>query len=343
MTQFDIFAVVKKYLILLLVAVLAIGCGKDLETEECVPAPPDVPKITLSFEVLHDSIAAITTKAQLVSFLSRHPHFRDYTLGRTQYQNDSAFINTMFHRFTHPAFDTLAMETTRVFGDLSDLKAQFQEGFSNIKAYYPDFKIPRVEAVISGLDSDLFVSDSVIVVSLDYYLGKNAKYRPKTYEYLLRKYEPEDIVPSILLLHGIGAVNKTNLNDKTVLAEMIAYGKAFYYAKRMLPCTPDSVFIWYSADEIKGARENEDLIWARLIQDKVVYSTSMIDKRNYLGERPFTIQVGEKCPGRIGQWVGWRIIKEYMKNHPDVSLTELMAMDNAQQLFKESGYKPKRR
>ncbi len=41
---------------------------------------------------------------------------------------------------------------------------------------------------------------------------------------------------------------------------MIAYGKAYYFAKHMIPCLPDSVFIGYTSDEIKGARENEDLI-----------------------------------------------------------------------------------
>jgi hypothetical protein len=319
------------------------SCGKDVENDECVTSPDNAPEISVEFQVLRDSIARIQNKKQLTRLLSNHPEFRDYILRRSDYPDDSVFIRDMYYRFTHPAIDTLVMETERVFGDLADLRSQFQQAFFNIKAYYPGFRIPQVQTVVSGLDNDLFLSDSVVIVSLDYYLGKDAKYRPKTYEYLLRKYDPEDIVPSYLLLQGIGEVNKTNLDDKTVLAEMIAYGKSFYFAKHMLPCVPDSVFIWYSAEEMKGARENEDLIWARLIQDKILFSTSMIDKRNYLGERPFTIQVGEKCPGRIGQWVGWRIVKEYMKSHPEVTLQQLMAMDDAQKLFKDSGYKPKRR
>lgn len=94
---------------------------------------------------------------------------------------------------------------------------------------------------------------------------------------------------------------------------------------------------------MRGSRKNEDMIWARLIQDKVIYSTSMVDKRNYLGERPFTIQVGEKCPGRIAQWVGWRIVDAYMETHPNTTLPELMQISDAQMLFRESKYKPRRR
>ncbi|HLT74336.1 MAG TPA: hypothetical protein VKZ68_04600, partial [Ohtaekwangia sp.] len=182
---------------------------------------------------------------------------------------------------------------------------------------------------------------SLIVVGLDYYLGKEGRYRPKLYEYLLRKYDPEDIVPSVMLVYGIDErFNKTNISDKTVLADMVAYGKSFYFAKRMLPCVPDSTLISYTRQEIEGSRKNQDLIWARFIESEVLYSTSHMVKKDYLGERPATIQVGEKCPGRIGQWVGWQIVEKYMKTHPDVTLSQLMDMADAQKLFRESRYKP---
>jgi len=319
------------------------SCNED-ETESCAETPEDVQTVQFDFVDLQDSILNLDTKTSLVSFLSRHPEVRDYIFRRNEYPNDSAFINQLYDRFRHPSFDTLAMETEKVFDDLSQLKSQFAEAFSNIKAYYPEFKPPIVKTIITGLDSDLLVSDSIIVVSLDFYLGDGAKYQPRIYEYLLRRYGPEDIVPSCILMFGISErFNKGDLKDKTVLAEMIAYGKSFYFAKRTLPCVPDSVFLWYTAEEMRGSRKNEDMIWARLIQDKVIHSTSMIDKRNYLGERPFTIQVGEKCPGRIAQWIGWRIVEAYMKSHPQTTLPELMAISDAQELFRESKYKPQKR
>jgi hypothetical protein len=320
------------------------GCG-DEESDRCVPAP-DVSAVIIDFEFeqLQDSIAGITSREDLLAFLNQNPAIRDHIFRRSGYPNDSLFVNSLHRKFTNPSFDTLLHETRRVFGDLSDLKQQFLEAFTNIKYYYPDFVPPKVQTVISGIETDLLVTDSLIVVGLDFYLGEGARYRPHYYEYLLRRYDPEDIVPSCLLIYGIDdRVNKTDISDKTVVADMIAYGKAFYFAKHMLPCVPDSVFMWYTKEEIEGARENEDLIWARFIQDKVLYSTSMIEKRNYLGERPFTSQVGERCPGRIGQWIGWRIVKQYMSSHPEVSLQQLMGTASSQTIFKESGYKPKRR
>src|SRR5690606_33414988 len=160
------------------------------------------------------------------------------------------------------------MEVKRVFGNQESLKEQFAQAFANIKYYYPDFVPPKVQTTITGLETDMVVTDSLILIGLDYYLGKDGRYRPRLYDYLLTRYEPEDIVPSVMLIYGIGErFNKTNLDDKSVLADMIAYGKSFYFAKHMLPCVPDSIFIWYSAEEMRGARANQDLVWARFVED----------------------------------------------------------------------------
>lgn len=332
-----------KRLSFVLLAFLLWNCGK--EKEECV-FTPDISgiEIDLQFERFEDSLAQITTKHDLIKLLSRQPVIRDQMLRRAEYPDDSVFVREMFKRFTNPGIDTLLTETKRVFGDGSALEEEFRKAFAHIKYYYPDFSPPKVKTVITGLDTDLYVTDSLILVGLDFFLGPDAAYRPKTYDYLMRRYDPHDIVPSCLLIYGISPrFNKTELKDRTVLADMVAYGKSFYFAKHMLPCTPDSLLIWYTSTEIDGADENENLIWARFVQDQVLFSTSAIDKKNYLGDRPVTIQVGEKCPGRIGQWVGWQIVDEYMKGHPEKSLPELMNMDDAQALFKESNYKPQNR
>ncbi len=331
-----------RYLFLPIVLTFFLAACSSEHEEGCV-FQPDVTPVTWDFEMLQDSLMNVSSKNSLVKLLSRNPAMRDFIFRRADYPNDSVFVNQLYDRLSNPHFDTLYMEVKRVFGDASNLRDQFEEAFSNLKYYYPDFSPPRVQTVVSGLiDNDLLVTDSLIIISLDYFLGAGAKYRPKMYEYLLRKYDPDDIVPSCLLIYGISSrFNKIQQSDQTVLADMITYGKAFYFAKHMLPCEPDSVFIWYTPEEINGSRNNEDLIWARFIESQVLFSTSKKVKQDYLGERPVTIQVGEKCPGRIGQWVGWRIVDKFSESHPSISLPELMAIEDAQKIFKESHYKPR--
>lgn len=325
--------------VVLIFPLALIGCA-DKE-EACVFVPETSSTVDLTLQPLHDTLVNISSKAELKRLFTKYPVIRDEIFRRAEYPDDSLFLHEVYARLTNPHLDTLLSETHRVFGNLSSLEQEFEKAFTNVKYYYPDFMPPKIQTVISGLDTDLFVSDSIIIVSLDFYLGRGAKYRPKMYEYLLRRYDTDDIVPSCLLIYGISnRFNKTEVSDRTVLADMIAYGKSFYFAKHMLPCVPDSVFLWYTPEEIGGSRKNEDLIWKRFVESQVLFSTNHKVKQDYLGDRPVTIQVGEKCPGRIGQWIGWQIVKKYADSHPQSSLPELMRAGNAQKIFKESAYKP---
>lgn len=328
----------------LLTGLLAFAIFSCKEDRESCAFQPDVNNIAVSIQwsSLEDSIAGIRSKPELVNLLTRHPHLRDVMLNRPGYPSDSVFINELYARFTNPHIDTLATEVRRVFGDQSDLKRSFENAFRNFKYYYPDFNPPRIKTVITGLETDLFVTDSLIVIGLDHYLGPDSKYPLNhMYEYLRKKYSKEFIVPSTMLLFGIDEkFNRFNSSDQSMLSEMVSYGKAYHFAKLMVPCTPDSVLIAYTADEIKGSRENESLIWSRFIEDEVLFSTNRDDKKKYILERPKTYEVGEKCPGRIGQWVGWQIVESYANAHPEISLPRLMEIDDAAKLFHESGYKP---
>lgn len=300
----------------------------------------DEKKVTIQFKSLEDSLPAIQTKQQLVGFLTRHPQLRDNFFQREAYPDDSTFINQLFERFTHPAVDTLLMETHRVFGDGSELKQQFETAFQNIKKYYPDFKPPVVQTVISGLETDVMVTDSLVIVGLDYFLGQTARYKPNMYEYMQKRYHKDFVVPSVLLLYGISdKYSKTNLEDKTTLADMIAYGKAYTFTKLMLPNIADSTIIGYTQREIDGALYNESKIWKRMIGDQILFGTSHMIKQKYISERPKTVEISAQCPGRIGMWVGWRICNQYM-SEGGKSLTELMQETDAQKILKLSKYRP---
>lgn len=320
------------------VLILLFSC----EEEPCATTPDNSTiKIELEIEQLENQISSIESKEGLADFFSAHPTLRDIFFNRQSYPSDSLFINELYNRFTNPYFDSLLFDTRKEFGNLNELKMEMTTAFQNLKYYYPDFQVPKIQTVITGLESDIFVSDSLIIIGLDYYLGPKARYKPNMYEYLARRYQRNFIVPSVLLLYGIDEkYNKTNLNDHTVLAEMIAFGKTYYFAKQMLPCVPDSILIGYTKEEIEGARKNSDLIWKRLVEDEVFYATSHLIKQKYIAERPKTLEVGEKCPGRIATWVGWEVVKKFMEENPSVSLPQVMENPDAGKIFRESKYKP---
>lgn len=329
--------------VVVLLVLLTISACKH-SREACGPTP-DVSKIQidLNYQSLSDSLVHQPSPASLKRFLRKYPLFRDYFMGRAGYPNDSVFYNSWYTRYQNQGIDTLLQEVHRVFGDESDLKQQFREAFRHMKYYYPDFKPPVILTGITGLENDMLVSDTLIIVGLDFYLGPGARYRPRVYNYIMNQYVPQLVVPSCVMLYGIREpYNANNFSDQTALADMIAYGKSFTFAKYMMPCVPDSVFLWYTSKEMKTARDEEPVIWSRIIEDEVLYTTNHLTKQHYLDPRPATLEISEKCPGRIAQWVGWEIVRKYMDTHPGTTLQQLMQTTDAQALFKESGYRPTR-
>jgi hypothetical protein len=147
------------------------------------------------------------------------------------------------------------------------------------------------------------------------------------------------MVPAITLLLS-DQFNRVNAEDETMLAEMIASGKAYYFSKRILSDVPDHVLMAYPDSVMQDVQGNEAVIWAHFIERTLLYESSHFIKNKYLGERPFVAEIGRRCPGRIGAWLGWNIVEHYAEENPAISLPELMNQSDAQVIFQGSGYKP---
>jgi len=333
--------VIMKKIIIAVLLILLVACTDDRLAEKCDFIPDtEAIDMELQFESLEDSLPAIQSKEHLVNFLSRYPVIRDQFFNRQAYPNDSVFINTLYQRFNHPAIDTLLMETHEIFGNGEELKNQFLTAFKNLKYYYPEFAPPKIQTLISGLETDIIITDSLVIVGLDFFLGEGASYKPNMYDYILRRYNKYFIVPSVMLLYGISEdFNKTDLKDNSVLSDMVAYGKAYAFTKKVLPCSPDSILIGYSQKEIDGAFYNEATIWKKMVEDQILFSTNHIIKQKYISERPKTIEISAQCPGRIAMWVGWQIANHYLKE-TGKNLTDLMQEADAKKIFKDSKYRP---
>lgn len=320
-------------------ALVASGCKNK---SSCISSP-DISHITLDLKVdrLDKKLFSLRSKAELEKLLDKNPVFREKFLFESQYPDDSILINRFYGLLHDPYIDTLWTETNQVFGDLTDIKSQFSDAFKRIKYYYPRFTPPRIQTAFTGLAHDMYISDSLIIIGLDYYLGESASYRPlNTPDYILKRYRKENIVPNTLLLLS-EKFNKTDMEDKTLLADMVYYGKAYYFSKQMLPCVPDSIFLGYTQKEMHDINASKGVIWANFIENELLYETDYALKDKFISERPKTFEIGQNCPGRIGRWVGWEIVKAYMDKNDTTSFIGLMNNNDAKEIFRISRYKPR--
>ena len=232
-----------------------------------------------------------------------------------------------------------------LYPDLDELETALTLAFKHYKYYYSKSDIPEVFTYISGFDYDHAVQyyNNNLLIALDLYLGKDyPKYKKLGLPaYKIRTFRREFIIPNCMQ-----EIAKSKLSYKkigtTLLDAIINEGKILWFTDAMLPNTPDSLKIVYSTNQIQWARENEELVWAFLIENELFYSTEKEIMQKFIFDGPFTSFFGKDSPPRLGWWIGWQIINSYMSKNENISLSNLMKNYDAQNILSNSGYKPGR-
>lgn len=295
---------------------------------------------------LEQDLRKLKSRAEIEDFLKKHPDFSEKYMRRSQLPHDSIAVDQLYQMLNEPALDTLFDDVAKKYGNIDDIQAEFEDAFRHIKYYYPEFKEPKIYTTITGLGSfygtDLFVSDDMIVISLDFFMGSEARYRPPVEmipDYIWHRFHKKSIVPTVVMYLS-NKYNKTNFEDKTALAEMIYHGKAYHFTKTMMPTIADSILFGYTSTELANIEDekNREYIWGHLIEKEVLFSTNQKVIASYLEEHPFVAEINKKCPGRIGRWLGYRIVQKYLSRNSEVTFQQLMANQDARNIFNLSGY-----
>ena len=265
------------------------------------------------------------------------PYFLDANL------HDSTNIAQLYTFVSDSQTRRLYRETIKVYPDLDDLENSLEKAFSRYHYFFPDNTIPHVYTYVSDLyyEQPVWMKDSVLVVALDVYLGKDFFLYPHLGlpQYKIRCMTPEHLVVDILKEMYFKEV-WSHPEQKTLLDRMVAGGKLLYYLDAMLPDIPDSVKLCYPEKKLKWAEENEKQVWAFMVQNELLYTTDFKTQSNLIKDGPFTTGFSSASPSRLGIFIGWEIIRAYMAAHPETSLQQLMQLNDAQLILQQSGYKP---
>lgn len=316
------------------------ACGGDSENI------PDVSNIPMDIEIhrLEKEISALSSKEEIQDFLNNNPILAEQYLLRSKYPNDSSLVNRIQFFLDLEFNDTLLYDVEEVFADFTEIEQELENTFRRVKYYYPDFVPPKVCTIVTGFGSfgfgqDIYVSKELIVIGLDFFAGDQSIYRPQDIpNYIQRRYNPEYIAPTVaqFLSSEYIAFEDT---DRTMLSDMILHGKSLYFMEKMVPSAPDSVIIGYTAQETYDSYSNESIIWGYFIQNDLLYETNRFKKNRFVGESPRVHEIAEECPGRIGRWLGWQIVRSLAKSDT-LSFQEIIALPSAEEVLRRAKYRP---
>lgn len=242
--------------------------------------------------------------------------------------------------------DTIQQEINRAvdttFGDFSKEYDALYKLLQHLNFYFPEVGLPtRVITITSDVNykHSVILTDELLLLSLDTYLGADHEFYIGIQEYIRKNFRKEQLMPAIVNAYGNRMID--NRSNRTFLEHMVHYGKITYLKEVLLPAFEAAELMGYTPDEHAWTQENEVPIWRYFIEKELLYDTNQQLLARFLHPAPFSkfyLALDNQSPGRIGQYIGWQIVRAYMKNN-EVSLQQLLKTD-AETIFKASKYKP---
>ncbi|WP_370584488.1 gliding motility lipoprotein GldB [Parapedobacter sp. ISTM3] len=208
-------------------------------------------------------------------------------------------------------FKALKTSVYETYPDLTAQEAGLTDAFKHLKYYFPEISIPRFIAFFSGFAVQTPIGSDYIGIGLDMFLGVDSKFYPALREsipyYLSRRFTPENIVPRVTESYIREELYPQDELDVTLLQHMVYQGKVLYVMERVMPDVADSLKIGYTGQQWAWANRFERDIWAWFLQENLLYEADYNRIQKYLGEAPFTPELGEQNESapKLGVFIGW--------------------------------------
>ncbi len=251
---------------------------------------------------------------------------------------DTLWIEKMQSELQHE----IHSEVLTAFPDFDEETQRIERFFKYASHYFPDVEIPKIYTLAEEVNyrQKLVLTDELLFISLDNYLGKDHKFYQGLAKYIAFQQDKLFLISDIAEAFAKQQLNRKR--SRTFLADMIYHGKILYFKDVLMPFETDAQKIYYSEDQWEWAQSNTTEIWSYFVERNLIYSTDKRLEDRFINLGPYSkfyLELDQESSPRIGQYIGWQIVRNYMKKFPNTNLKELLELE-ADVIFKKSKYKP---
>jgi len=325
-TQLRSFYISKSIVFLLLICVFS--CQKTSKVES------EISNIDVDINIERfDQLFATSSPSDLPGLKQKYPF-----LFSKRYK-DSVWIQ----RMNDPIQQLQNIAVDSVFEDFANTEAEIFRFYQHLKYYNKGLKVPRLITVISDVDyrNKVVVTDSIVLIALDTYLGTDHEFYASFYDYIKQNLNKSQIVADLAAAYAEQLIYQPK--RATFLEEMIYFGKQLYLKDLLIPFKENNEKIGYLPAQYDWAVDNEFYIWQYFVEKELLYKTDRKLLSRFIISAPFSrfnLELDNESPGRLGQYIGWQIVKSYMENNT-ISLIDMLQME-ATEIFNNAKFKPKK-
>ncbi len=272
------------------------------------------------------------------------PYIVDFSFFLGDFIDEEAGQQQLYDYITDPFLIDLYLDSRDKWPYMSDLSASLTEAFRYYRYHFPEDSLPIVYTYISGIDYNMPVmyAEGHLVIALDAYLGSDYPLYGKLAipAYQSRWMTPGQAPVDVMRMMARKQLTKSSSSPETLLEHMVQEGKKLYFLDCMLPDMHDSLKIKYTSTQLDWMENYSGYAWTYKTDNELLYSTDHSAITKFVREAPFTSTFSRNSAPRTGAWLGWQIVREYMRRNQDISLKELFQEDDARRILTGSRYRP---
>jgi hypothetical protein len=235
----------------------------------------------------------------------------------------------------------LKNEVEELFPDVTDIEQELTDAFRRYMYYFPGYPLPKIYTYISGFNQSVVTAENILGIGLDKYLGSGHRfYQDLQLPHYQRARMHRAKIPSDCMIAWAMTEFEFDETSANLLENIIYEGKLLYFADKMLPHQHDSLKTGISNYGLDWCRRNERQMWTFLVENKLLFSTDIKTINRFIKDGPFSSELSRDSPARAAVWLGWQIVRSYMKRNSHVSLHDLMTDTDYQGILAKARYRP---
>lgn len=258
--------------------------------------------------------------------------------------DDPAFMAAVADFTADPVIRDIYHITDSLFHDMGTTEKALGAAMSRAAKLCPEMHYDRFYTLITADFDDyqnrVFCNSHELAISIDRYalpcMGRYQHFGMPAY--MVRMSTADHIVPDCM-----AAIAREHIvlpdGEMTLLDYAIAEGKALYFVDQTLPGTADTLKLRYSKAQLEWMKKNTANVWSWLLQNKLLFSTDPTLFRNLVDDAPKTNAFGDNSAPRTICYIGWQIVKAYMKKS-GASMQQLLEETDSQKILNQSGWRP---
>jgi len=265
-------------------------------------------------------------------------------------ENDQTQIVAELNAFaTHPEITSIQQAIDSTSGEedvLKNIELELTRGIQRFHYFFPSEPAPRIVWMNTGFNFAVYPTNEELGIGLEWFLGAD---HPMVQtlplhlfpQYMRNRMEPE-LIPTTAL-RGWLLVHFSDpwyVSVENMVDEMMYWGKITFILHQCFPEVPvERLFDW-TPESLEWAKNNERAVWIELQSQQDLFNTNRSEFGPLFSEGPFTNYgaIPQDSPDRLGIYMGWRMVNEYMLKNPELTFGELLATDDYQTIMK--AYRP---